>query len=118
MTDVMINNALSSLLFNLRCQCVNIFKGHFKGNNIFLCPLCETYEDTQEHALNCEGIKQYLSVEYQNLITKVQYSDIYGSVSDQLRVTKVFCEIIKARERLQPADPEPASQGNNTGPSD
>ena len=47
--DAMFNNT-ESLLFNLRSQSVNEFKGNFF---ISFCQFCKSYLDTQDQALSC-----------------------------------------------------------------
>jgi len=78
-------NKMTSLLFNLRCQCVNEFKQNFAAPNVlYMCPLCSYFEDTQEHALHCNTLTKYLPTHLQDLLSEVKYSDIFGSINDQL----------------------------------
>ena len=58
-------------------------------------------DDTQEHALECNDLKRHVKKYHETLFNIVKYVDLYGSVPDQLRITKVYTIIIQTRERLK-----------------
>jgi hypothetical protein len=111
------SNNQSSLLFNLRSQCVNEFKSNFFTS---YCPFCSKsnhiYEDTQFHALFCEAIKKELTISQLQAFNSVTYNDIFSTVEAQLNITKVFEMIISKREALRKSTQHPAYPGNSTGP--
>ena len=111
------SNKQSSLLFNLRSQCVNEFKSNFFTS---YCPFCSKsnhiYEDTQFHALFCEAIKKELTITQLQAFNSVTYNDIFSTVEAQLNITKVFEMIISKREALRKSTQHPAYPGNSTGP--
>ena len=50
-----------SIMFSLRSKTLRGIKTNFpKQNSSILCPLCETYEDTQEHVLMCKVLQNIL----------------------------------------------------------
>ena len=112
------NNELSSLLFNLRCSSVNSFKDNFHSQYGQLppCLMCKKYVDSQEHALECEGIRKELTWKEANQITIIKYNHLYGGPEEQLKITQIFHKILIIRQRLQECSLKPAYPGNNTGP--
>ena len=53
-----------SLLFNLRCKSQNEFLSNFSSSTeIIPCKICQKHQDTQEHALFCEKLKLYMTIE-------------------------------------------------------
>ena len=111
------SNKQSSLLFNLRSQCVNEFKSNFFTS---FCPLCSSsnkkHEDTQAHALICEVLKRGMSTVQLQALNSVSYNDIFSNVEAQYEVTKVFEIIILMREALRSPSQHPAYPGFSTGP--
>ena len=106
-----------SLLFNLRCKNQHEFLSNFSSSTQTIpCKICLKYEDTQEHALFCEKLYLYLSMETKELLKNVKYSDLFGNESDQLKISEAFQAIIDAREKLQ-ATP-PGLPGHSSGQRD
>ena len=105
----------STLLFNLRSKCAMEFSMNFKGmSSDLLCPLCRQENDSQEHALSCETIAHNLTTEER----EVNYSDLFGTLEDQLKVVKIFQKVLKIRNLLISEEPTTADRGtSNTGPS-
>ena len=92
------NNRLSSLLFNLRCQSVNGIKANFsnlyQGNT--QCHFkCLNKEDSQEHMLSCHELIIHLDQKQKTLLSKVEYSDLFGSTIKQLEITQIFRALLK-----------------------
>ena len=81
------------------------------------CTLCKSGPDSQEHALTCKTIAQYLSQAEKEVIESIRYEDIYGEANAQLRITTIFQSIIRIKKRLQMIDQPLAYPGNNSGPS-
>jgi hypothetical protein len=89
------------LLFSLRTRMFQV-KCNFRNGNLnnLMCSYCHTNsEETQEHQLVCSGI---LEPELRN--EKVKYSDIFGSIDEQVEAAKHWMKIkqirtIKEKER-------------------
>ena len=62
--------------------------------------MCRKNIDSQEHSLICIRIKQELSSSDEELLNSVKYSDIFGNISQQFMVTKMFQRILEIRETL------------------
>ena len=62
LTDARFSNKETSLLFNLRSQCVNEFRSNFF---ISKCQLCKSCEDSQEHALVCHLLGSHMKTEHE-----------------------------------------------------
>ena len=117
LTSSNISNTQKSLLFNLRCKSHNEFLSNFSSSSETIpCKICLKYEDTQEHALFCEKLKQHLAIENIELMEEIKYSDLFSNESDQCRIAEVFQVIIQTREKLQ-ATP-PGLPGHSSGPRD
>ena len=95
-----------SLLFSLRCRTFNSVKNNFgqKEN----CSLgCITLED-QEHWLECEKTNR-------NKNTEVKYAHLFGTLTEQVTIVKLFSQLIEERqelaERAAPSSPVAALIG-------
>ena len=96
------SNTECELLFALRSHTKRGIKGNFPSFyfNDISCPLkCnETNpEDCQSHLLNCERILARLK---NNETDTVQYSDIYGCLTKQKAVVRLYLKLFKIREEL------------------
>ena len=98
MTTNKLNNKEVSLLFNLRCQSINGIKDNFhqmfKGN--LKCDLCAIYVDSQEHLLQCQVLRQHINWNHE----EIKYDHIYGSLQQQIEVTKLIHSLLEVRDRL------------------
>ena len=91
------NNEEISLLFALRCRTVRTIKANFSTmyNGNVKCQLgCDTQE-TKEHRFVCPFITQNKK---RNL--NVQYAHIFGTLEEQLIITKEFSLLLEQREGL------------------
>ena len=109
----MFTNKETSLLFNLRSQCVNEFKANFYLHS---CPFCKTHSDTQEHALYCTTLRKHMDKDILSDLDSVSYNDIFGDINSQHKITQIFSSIIQTREQLRAPPQTPAYPGHNTGP--
>ena len=117
LTSGAFSNSQKSILFNLRSRCEGSFKDNFhKMYSDYTCQLCKLEVDTQEHALTCSIIRQHLSQQERDLLKTVSYEDIFGTLSTQLIITKLFQSILKIKKRLCAKDLPAAYPGTNTGP--
>ena len=117
LTSGAFSNSQKSILFNLRSRCESSFKDNFhKMYSDYTCQLCKLEVDTQEHALTCHIIRQHLSQQERDLLKTVSYEDIFGTLSTQLIITKLFQSILKIKKRLCAKDLLAAYPGTNAGP--
>ena len=116
----MFSNKIRGLLYNLRCKSVPGIRGSFHRlyNEDISCPLqCSVHiEDTQEHLLCCPKLVAHLSNSEQELLNKVKYIDLFGSLTEQKDVAEMFAILLKIRKRLLGDVLESACEGNNTRP--
>ena len=97
----LLTNKLTSkqkgLLFNLKCQTVRGIRGNFSQMYFgeIQCRLCNSESDSQCHLMLCPVLKRYSSWD-QN----IKYSDIYGTLDDQVKVTNVLSSLLEIRELL------------------
>ena len=92
LTTVELSTKEKQLLFSLRTNtfdCKSNFSYKY-GPNIE-CSKCKK-PDTQEHLLLCEETTSGLSLD------GIRYSDIFGNLKDQVRVTKIIKEIADRRK--------------------
>ena len=76
-----------------------------------------SFQDSQEHALVCEVIKQELKQNEKELLNKSYYTQIYGNIEDQLNITRMYQLIISIRERLLASPQRQGLPGlDNSGP--
>ena len=111
-------NKMRSLLYNLRCKSVKGVKDNFhtQFQDNLSCPFqCYNESDTQQHLLLCQGLIPSLTVNQKDLLKLVKYSDIFGSIEEQVNVVGIFQVLLKIRKRLLD-NQEPAYPGNNAGP--
>ena len=87
------------LLFKLRSRTLYI-KGNFKKQHRDpWCISCGLYEETQKHLLECPEIVAKLNYLTDDT-TNFDENDIYEGVDKQLRIVKVYGDILEVREEL------------------
>ena len=71
------------------------FSSQFKDN--LACELCSESEcqDSQEHLLSCATLRKHV-----NIPAELEYEDIYRGVDKQLKIVKVFKQLLRVREIL------------------
>ena len=87
------------LLFRLRSRTLNV-KCNFSNQyeNVF-CSTCKLFPETQAHLLQCPEIVKNM----QNLVPKaseINENDIYGSLENQIKITRIFEEVLQIREKI------------------
>ena len=97
--DYLISNQLTTeekqLLFHLRTRsydCKANYRTLYK--NQLACSICGQ-EDNQQHLLSCSTTAHGLDLK------DVQYSDIFGTVEKQVRITKILMQISNRRKVMQ-----------------
>ena len=102
LTSNKFTNKQKSLLFNLRCKSQSEFLRNFSSSNQTIpCKICQGYEDSQEHAILCEKLRDSLPILNRQLLEEVNYSDLFSNIHNQLRITNVYQLLIDARERIR-----------------
>ena len=94
-----LNNEEVNTLFALRSRMTRVkmnFSNQYK-NNLFCTLGCNRSED-QQHLLECEHILDRLEDKYS--LAEIEYSDIFGTIQDQVPITKIFSKILKIRKDL------------------
>ena len=100
LTSIEFSNAQKSILFNLRSSCERNFKDNFHRFYKNTTCICKKDIDSQEHALVCHDVIKLLSTEDQDTLKEVKYTDLFSDLDSQLRITKLYQNIIKIRKRL------------------
>ena len=92
-----LTNKQASLLFNLRCQCVNGIRDNFhkQYNGDLQCRLCMSEIDSQSHLIKCTEIQKHIQV---NPIIELDH--IYGTLQEQIEATLQISSILEVRDRL------------------
>ena len=86
-------------LFALRSRMIQVkrnFIGKYRQD--LLCSLGCSVEETQDHLLDCKLLIE--KMEDITILADVDHSDLFGTVQEQLAVTKCFSEILHIRENL------------------
>ena len=87
------------LLFQLRTRIINV-KDNFKHGHVDLgFPLCQTYNDTQQHVLECQSI---LKDDASSLVDPgMKYSALFGTeVRKQVLLTRFFRANMRIRRTI------------------
>ena len=105
------------MLFKLRSGTLDI-KGNFKSQHKDpWCICCGRFEESQNHLLQCQEIGKRL-----NYLTEKQLdygeNDIYGDLEKQLKIVKVYSDIIEIREEMKTKLPLPDVGGPNAHVTD
>ena len=101
-TRKIFTNNMVSTLFNLRSRCENELKENFHNQNTNMdCFICKSVTDCQEHALTYAELRKHLRDNQRQILASVQYSDIFGSLDQQIKIKKIYQTLIKTRRRLR-----------------
>ena len=87
------------MLFGLRSRMTQVkrnFPTKYKDN--LECMLGCTVEETQSHLLDCSYILD--KMEDKSILAECEYSDLFKNDDDQIKITKIFSEIIKIRDTI------------------
>ena len=83
------------LLFALRTKMIKRNFSSQYGNNLS-CDLCSVQLDSQEHLLFCVKLCDKV-----NIPEGVEYNDLFKGVDKQLRIVKIFKQLLRTREILK-----------------
>ena len=103
----MLTNHEVSLLFSLRSRTMRSVKNNF-GLKLD-CPLGCSIVETQEHWLVCSHTNG-------NTNTQIQYSDLFGSLQEQIKIVKLYSQLEEEREELTQEGASSSPVADNTGP--
>ena len=88
----------AQILFSLRSRTMNL-KMNFGSQNLDnLCEICKLFPETQSHLLQCPEIAPKLNLI--SLDTKLDESFVYGSVENQLKISRIYCKIMDMRKQM------------------
>ena len=94
LTNEEVNN-----LFAIRSRMIKVkmnFPKQHKDNN--LCSLGCKVEEDQRHLLECEIILDKMEDKFS--LAELEYSDLFGTLTEQVQIAKAFSNILKIREEL------------------
>ena len=111
-TSKHVNKKEAVTLVALRSQTVRQVKQNFHNQfvNDKMCPLCNKFEDTQKHCMECEKLSKVRS----DFNEHIEYNHINGSVEQQKEVAALYVALLAARDGLLLTDSLPGT--HNTGP--
>ena len=79
--------------------------------------LCNLHPDSQQHALTFSFMLQHLKPWDIETLQQVNYKDIFDSIQDQFKITKLYQTIINTKKMiLRTSDSNAAYPDSNTGP--
>ena len=65
-------------------------------NYNIVCDLRQVQVDCQEHLLSCGELTRHV-----NVPTEVKYTDIFSNTDKQLKIVKMFKQLLRAKEALK-----------------
>ena len=77
-------------------------------NYNIVCDLRQVQVDCQEHLLSCGELTRHV-----NVPTEVKYTDIFSNTDKQLKIVKIFKQLLRTREVLN----RPGNSGVSWYPS-
>ena len=95
------------LLLRLRSSMINV-KASFKSQHQDLtCNLCRDPNTVQtaSHLLDCKIVLSHSPALFNN--DSVQYEHIYGTVDQQIEVTRLYSEILQIKSKIEEQDDDP-----------
>ena len=101
--DASIQIDLKILLFRLRTSMINVkcnFKSNYEDSSCDLCDI--NLSQNQNHLLECDTIINNCPQLYENRDSL--YSDLFMEVKKQVKVAKLFKEVLKTKLKLEESD--------------
>ena len=85
------------LLLALRTRMIPTIKNNFSSQykNNLACNLCHVQVCSQEHLLHCIKLTKHVQVP-----SDIDYSDLFRNTDKQLKIVKVFRQLLRMRELL------------------
>ena len=101
------------LLFRLRTRTLSVKMNFENMHSNLYCSTCKLFPETQAHLLQCpEIVKEMKTIVQDNC--RLNEDDIYANLDKQIKITKIYTEILEIREKLM--SKEDSSQTNLAGP--
>ena len=99
MVEPSLNKKEQQLLFGLRTKTVNLKINFNHRHKDHLCLTCNLLPETQAHVLQCpEIVKHMKHIIKQD--SKWTEDDIYCKLEDQIRIVKIYSEVLEIRNKL------------------
>ena len=97
--DSRFNRKETQLLFKLRSRTLNVKMNFPNQHEDKLCKTCKLFPETQSHLLQCPEIVPKLKIVC-SANTVVEETMLYGSTDNQLKIVKIYTEILEIRKSL------------------
>jgi hypothetical protein len=88
----------TQVLFSLRSQTLDVRMNFGNQFNETLCRICRLFPETQSHLLQCPEIAPKLKLLC--LGSQIVEKHVFGSVDEQLKVSKIYCKILEIRKEI------------------
>ena len=88
----------TQVLFSLRSQTLDVRMNFGNQFNETLCRICCLFPETQSHLLQCPVIAPKLKLLC--LGSHIDVKQVFGSVDEQLKVSKMYCKILELRKEI------------------
>ena len=79
------------------------------------CSTCKLFPETQAHLLQCPEIVKELKTVVQGN-SRINEDDIYASLDKQVKIAKIYREILEIRDKLISNEDKNSSQTSLAGP--
>ena len=81
------------LLFSMKTRGVNVKTNFKNGYSDLMCRFCQKQgeDESETHLLHCE--KVICENNLRNIVKDIKYSDIFGTIEQQINASKVWCKI-------------------------
>ena len=89
----------TQLLFKLRSKTLNVKMNFPNQHQDKLCKTCNLFPESQSHLLQCPEIVPKLKIVC-SANTGVDESFLYGSIENQLKITKIYTQILEIRKSI------------------
>ena len=85
------------MIFKLRCKVIHVKMNMKAMYKIFLCEICEKYEESQSHVYECDKIWEMRKLDK---VKEPKYEMIEnGNINEQLMIVKTFLKNFKILEK-------------------
>jgi hypothetical protein len=99
LTDYRLSRKQQQLLFRLRSRTLNVKMNFSNQHENVLCSTCKLFPETQAHLLQCPQIVKHMKTILSDKC-KISEDDIYGSLENQIKITKIYEEILSIRDKV------------------
>ena len=103
------------LLFRLRTRTLNVKMNFENMHTNLYCSTCKLFPETQSHLLQCPEIVKELKTVVQGN-SRINEDDIYANLDKQVKIAKIYREILEIRDKLMSNEDKNSSQTILAGP--